>query len=77
MNNIPQQKRIIAMLDRIWETVPDLRFFQLMYLLKLLYRDEQGVRDPFYISDDDLEEILTEAHKKYVKPHPSWEKNNE
>ena len=73
--------RIRSMLNKLeamWSQHPDLRFFQLIAILMpkklqvhLTDKEEgliMGYRTPFYIEDDEAEELIDKMLEKYGKP---------
>ena len=63
----PQRiKRVLSLLRALWETYPDLRFGQLVALIKSNYKKDLGVseesflRDIFNAEDDEIEKVLKE-----------------
>ena len=47
-------KRVLALLEKEWQKVPDLRLGQLIEIIAI----DLGWNDAFYMSDDDLEKEL-------------------
>lgn len=45
---------VLGLLRKVWETIPDLRFCQLMEILK----NYMGVDDLFYIEDDKFAQCI-------------------
>jgi len=54
MRNSERIPEILDMIKGIWEKSPDLRFFQIIALIKC----KIGSDDPFFYEDDKLLEVL-------------------
>jgi len=51
---------ILDQIERLWESAPDLRYFQLMNALSDMYTEENDASlDLYYLEDDNFLEWLT------------------
>jgi len=58
-----RRKRILKLIEKIWNNAPDLRLFQLLMSIIIETQDEAIY---YYIEDDYLERILNNFIKKHI-----------
>jgi len=57
-------KRILALIEGIWEQEPDTRFCQLIYNLTYSLKNNYISEDIFYIEDKEFEKIMISYMKE-------------
>ena len=65
MRNPNRINLVVSQLEIVWNSVPDLRFGQLVDLVKS--KAEKLGKDLFYMEDDEIQEILVDFIKEYFK----------
>ncbi len=63
MRDPKRRKRILTLVEKIWNNAPDLRLFQLLINIITEAQDEMMY---YYIEDDYLEKLLANFINKYI-----------
>jgi hypothetical protein len=58
MRNTDRIKPFLEKFEKLWETIPDLRFSQIYTILVIQAKEKFGIDDIYYLEDDEISEII-------------------
>jgi len=65
MRNPERIDRILNKIRNHWKKYPDQRFWQILFNANRdLYNEDMSVRDPYYIEDDEFEQVMDEYFER-------------